>query len=315
MTRMKPTATSVTEGIDLSGTTAIVTGSSSGLGRECARVLALRGAKVLLACRNPTKAEAVIRAFADTIGADATKRCVVMPCDTASMRSVHAMTDAVVAGRQSVDFLFLNAGVFGLPYHLTEDGLEYTFAANYVGHFLMVHELARGRSLAAQARIVATMSEGAYRNPFSRLDLEMLAHAPEAERRFSKLSASPNSKVLLALSMAELSRRVQGTSLAGVTFNAGEPGPTKTDNINQGGPVLRFFGRTLGPLFMKSVGEGSAVLLWAATSPDLAGQTGKLFGASFEEIRVPKRFADPRLAEGAWTKTEESLGLPPFEPA
>ncbi len=311
---MKPTATSVTEAIDLRERTAIVTGSSSGLGRECARVLASRGARVIMACRNVEKAEAVIRTFAETIGHEAAKRCEVVPCDTASMGSVRSLSSAIATRGSAIDLLFLNAGVFGIPYRLTDDGLEYTFAANYIGHFLMLHDLATRGLLPKTARVVATMSEGAYRNPFSKVDLDTLAHAADGARRFSKLSGSPNSKVLLALSMMEFSRRVAGTSLAHITFNAGEPGPTETDNINQGGPVVRFFGRTLGPLFMKPVGEGSAVLLWLATSADLIGQSGKLFGSSFGEVTLPKRFRDPSLSEEAWTTTEAVLGLEPFAP-
>jgi len=311
---VKPTAERVTESADLSGKTTLVTGASSGLGRECARVLALRGARVLLVCRNAAKAAQAVNEFGPSIGREAARRCEIRVCDTAGMDSVRSLIGTLEAERLPIDRLFLNAGVFGLPFRLTDDGFEYTYAANYVGHFLLVHGLASAGLLSPAARIVATISDGAYKNPLSRLDLAMLQDAKSSRPRLSNLFASPNSKILLLLMMQEFSRRVEGTRLARVRFNGADPGPTLTDNVNQMGAVLRVLGRIAGPLLLKPVGEGAAVLLWAATSPALEGRTGRLFSHALEEVPMPRKCTDAELAARAWTATEEILGLAPFSP-
>lgn len=312
---MKRTGEDITAGLDLKERTALVTGASSGLGRECARVLALRGARVLLACRNAAKADAVVREFGDAIGREAAARCEVRACDTASMASVRALAGKILAERRPVDWVFLNAGVFGLPYQLTAEGFEYTCAANYVGHFLLVHTLASGGGLTPRGRLVATISDGAYRNPFSKVDLEMLAHARDNASRFSGSMASPNSKVLLMLMLSEFARRTRDTALAAVTFNGVDPGTTKTDNVNQIGAVLRSAAKLFGGLVFKPVAEGVAPLLWAAISPQLAGQSGHLYSHAFEEVaKLPVKCRDPDLAAQAWRATEEALGLTPFAP-
>src|SRR5579863_3157729 len=135
---LTPTGESITSGLDLSGWRAVITGANSGLGRECARVLALRGADVGLACRSPQRASAVVKNFAREIGVAAAARCDVLPCDLTDMSSVRALAATLVAAGRPIPLLFLNAGVSARPYSLTRDGIEATFAANYLGHFLLV---------------------------------------------------------------------------------------------------------------------------------------------------------------------------------
>lgn len=303
---MKHTAESVSEGIDLTGRTALVTGATSGLGRECARVLALRGARVLCACRNRDKGTKTIQELAETIG-EAAARLEVRSCDLESMRSVRALAAELERAAAPIDLLLLNAGIFNQPYALTPEGHERTYAANYLGHFLLMHELVSKGMLSATARIVATLSEGIL-NPFAKADLAIIENPRTA--RFSRLLASPNSKVLLALSAIELSRRLQQAALSAVTFNGVCPAATLTDNVNQGGALMRALGRRLGPLIMTGVDEGATVLIWAATSVELSGATGKVFSARLRELKVPAKCRDPKLAEHAWKTTEAALALP-----
>lgn len=297
---MKPTAESVTEGVDLSGKTALVTGATSGLGRECARVLALRGARVIIACRDPQKGRAVIDAMGEH-GAS----CEAAPCELTSMRSVRALADSL----ERADLLFLNAGVFGLPFALTDEGLERTFAANFLGHFLLMHRLLARGALAPGARIVATLSEGVL-NPLVKVDLALLGDPSANARRYSTMGASPATKVLLARVATELSRRAEG-----ITFNSVLPAATLTDNVNQGGAIARAIGPFIGPLLFARVEHGAAVLAWAATSRELAGQTAKAFSSKLREVRLPKRCTDPKLARETWDAAERALGLDPWHPA
>lgn len=308
---MKPTTLTVTDGVDLTGETVLVTGSSSGLGKECARILAYRGARVLMANRNERKTADAISAMANSIGREAAARLEFRECDTSRMPTVNALVDTIISRGERLSALFLNAGVFGMEFQLTEDGFERTFATNHIGHFLLVHRLISAGCLSPDARIVATQTSG-IRNPFSKMDLEMLA-SPGAHRgRFQRTMASPNSKVLLALMMTEFARRIRVTSLPNVTFNAGDPGATLTDNVNQIGGVLGAVSRFLGPILFKSVEQGGAVLLWVATSRTLAGVSGACFSDSLRPIRLPSRCTDLQSAHQTWETTERLLGLQPW---
>lgn len=305
---MKPTTTSVTEGLDLTGMTALVTGSSSGLGKECARILAHRGARVLMANRNERKTAEAISEIANSIGKEAAGRLEFRECDTSRMKTVHALVDSIAARGERVGALSLNAGVFGMEFQLTEDGLERTFATNYIGHFLLVHRLVSLGCLTPNARIVATQTSG-IRNPLAKMDLAMLGQ-PEAHRRqFRRAMASPKSKVLLALMMAWFRQRIKTTQLPNVTFNAADPGATLTDNVNQIGGVLGAISRSVGPYLFKSVERGAAVLVWAATNPSLAGVTGSCFSDTLKPIRLPDRCTNEETARRAWQATESLLGL------
>jgi NAD(P)-dependent dehydrogenase (short-subunit alcohol dehydrogenase family) len=282
---VKQTAESVTRGIDMSGKTALVTGATSGLGRECARVLALRGARVLIGARNKEKGEATAR----EIGGEA---CA---CELSSMRSMRALAGSI----DRVDYVYLNGGVFGVPFELTDEGFERTYAANYLGHFLLVHELRARGALGPGARIVSTLSEGVL-NPLLRVNLELVARP--TERAFSKLTASPATKVLLALMAVELARRAPELTMVGVC-----PPATLTDNVNQGGAIVRTVGRALGPVLFKPVEEGATVLAWAAIAPDLIA--GRAYGSKLRETKLTSKCTDPERARAAWEATARALGL------
>jgi NAD(P)-dependent dehydrogenase (short-subunit alcohol dehydrogenase family) len=295
---VRHTAESVTDGLDLRDKTALVTGATSGLGRECARVLALRGARVVIACRDEQKGAQTIAQIAPSPHA----RVEARACELTSMRSVRALAEGI----HRVELVFLNGGVFGVPYELTEDGFERTYAANYLGHFLLVHRLLARNALAPGARIVSTLSEGVL-NPLARVRLEMLAQPTQA--RFSKTMASPATKILLARMAVELARRAARAG-ARVSMSGACPPATLTDNVNQGGPLVRALGRAIGPVFFKPVEEGAAVLLWAATSPELEGRSGETLSSKLAPMRLPRRCTDPALASASWDATERALELP-----
>ena len=140
----------------------------------------------------------------------------------------------------------------------------------------------------------------------------MLAHADTAPRFLSGYRASPNSKVLLLLMMLELRRRTQAAGLPLITFNSADPGATLTDNINQVGPVVGAVSRALSSMIFKPVEVGAAILVWLATSTDVADTSGELFTRGFRPHAIPQRFRDPELAGAAWLATEKLLGLKPL---
>ncbi len=297
---MKNTAASITEGSDLTGKTAVVTGATSGLGKEVARVMALRGARVVIPARNVAKGQAV--------AAELGGRCEVRACDLSTLRvgtgSVASFARTLAA--EKIDYLFLNAGVFGAPFRLTSEGYEHTYASNYLGHFLLVHRLLASSVFADDARIVATFSE-IHRNPFVRPALEMLVASPK--KPLSSAMASPNSKVLMGLMMNAFPRKVVGTPSEGVSFSGGMPGMTLTDNVNQMGPVTNALAKLIAPVMFHSVEIGAAPLVWLATVAEPASTQGKVFDHHLRELPLPACARDAEGATAAWDATEAALGL------
>ncbi|XP_035678821.1 WW domain-containing oxidoreductase-like [Branchiostoma floridae] len=150
------TALQVLQGRDLSGRVAMVTGANCGIGFETARSLALHGAHVILACRDLHKgnqAAKVIRAERASVQVD------VLQLDLASLRSVKQFADNFRLRELPLHILILNAGLFGLPWQLTEDGLESIFQVNHLGQFYLTQLLEDILVKSAPARVVVVTSE------------------------------------------------------------------------------------------------------------------------------------------------------------
>lgn len=132
------TAEQVTEGVDASNLTAIVTGGASGIGFETARVLALRRAHVIIAARN---IEAANEAKQAIIKENISARVDVLKLDLCSLKSVRAFVDSFNALDLPLNLLINNAGVMFCSHQLSEDGVEVQFATNHLGHFLLTNLL------------------------------------------------------------------------------------------------------------------------------------------------------------------------------
>lgn len=306
----KPTAMDVTEGLDLTGQRFLITGASSGLGLELARVLALWGADLVLPVRSLDKGRRAL----DTVGlgGEARGRCELVLCDLSRLEAVRALGNALVQRGQPFQGLALNAGVFGLPYQLTPDGLEFTFASNFAGHFVLLHELLQHRLLVPTGRVMATLSESVRLNPFLRPDIRLLTEPRAQVKRFGAAS-SPTAKVLLSLCLLHLARIARGTWAEPMDFFGVDPGSTLTDNINQGSRMAQVVMRTLGPHLMKPVEQGAVVLAWALTTPSLPGGRGlRYFTHKLAPVPVPKRWQDEALAEQVWRASEAHLATGPL---
>ncbi|XP_027163054.1 short-chain dehydrogenase TIC 32, chloroplastic-like isoform X2 [Coffea eugenioides] len=132
------TADEVTEGIDASGLTAIVTGASSGIGTEMARVLALRGVHVTIAVRNMAAGQKVREAIVKEIPE---AKIDVMELDLSSMASVRRFASEFNSLGHPLNILINNAGIMGTPFKLSQDNIELQFATNHLGHFLLTNLL------------------------------------------------------------------------------------------------------------------------------------------------------------------------------
>jgi NAD(P)-dependent dehydrogenase (short-subunit alcohol dehydrogenase family) len=187
---------------DQTGRTAIVTGSNSGIGLETARVLARRGARVVLACRTPEKA----RDAAAHIGSGRpTANVRVVRLDLASLDSVRAVADALRSTFERIDLLINNGGVMEPPYTQTEDGFELTIATNHLAHFALTGLLLDRLLVTPGSRIVTVSSEGHARGVMNFEDLQ-------SERSYTPAEAYYQSKLANLLFTYELDRRLKAAS-------------------------------------------------------------------------------------------------------
>jgi len=159
------TTDEVLEGVDVRGKRALVTGVSAGLGVETARALASHGAQVVGAARDLAKARGAtgqVRADAKNGGG-----LELVQLDLASLASVRACADALLAAGNPFDLVIANAGVMACPFGKTADGFETQFGTNHLGHFVLVNRIAS--LLKPGARLVNLASSG---HRFSDVDLD-----------------------------------------------------------------------------------------------------------------------------------------------
>ncbi|XP_049519019.1 retinol dehydrogenase 12 [Dermacentor silvarum] len=188
--------------VDMAGKTVIITGANTGIGKETARELARRNARVILACRNPVKAK---EAAAD-IHASTGRSVVLMQLDLCSLNSVRQFARHVLATEPRLDVLILNAGMMSPPNREeTEDGFEATFQANHLGHFLLTHLLLDLLKKSKPSRVVVVGSCG---QVAGRLNTENLSFG----RYWFPLLNYCTTKQCNMLFTVELSRKLTGSA-------------------------------------------------------------------------------------------------------
>jgi NAD(P)-dependent dehydrogenase (short-subunit alcohol dehydrogenase family) len=304
------TTDEVLEGVDLGGRHALVTGASSGLGIETTRALAAHGASVTMAVRDGAKGEQVRdELLAAVPGAD----LEVRELDLASLASVRAFTTAYLADRSSLDLLIGNAGVMACPFGHTVDGFELQFGTNHLGHFLLARELLPVLQATPGARVVLLSSSG---HRISDVDLD----DPGFERTpYEAWEAYGRSKTANSLCAVALDRRL---AEHGSQAMAVHPGFIITDlgrhltRETYDALQARWSDAREQP-FQKTVEQGAATTVWAATSPDLAGEPAWFYEdcARAEPTEDPAAVhgvrpyaVDPERAEALWALSERLVG-------
>ncbi|WP_027552797.1 oxidoreductase [Bradyrhizobium sp. Cp5.3] len=288
-----------------SGKCFIVTGANTGIGFEISRVLAERGARVLLACRDRAKAEA---AMAQIRQATPRADLAFLPLDQADLASVRAAAE-LAAKEPRLDALINNAGVMTPPLMRTKQNFELQFGVNHLGTFaltaLLLPKLAETRG----ARVVATSSVA---HKGAKIEWDDL-NADKGYNRFERYAAS---KFANALFFFELDRRLRAAG-SQVTAAGCHPGMAATD-------LGRYMGafQILNPLVsivLNSAAKGAWPALQAATGPIKPGgyygprQLGGVRGVSGEASRSAEA-QDPALARRLWDVSIAMTGIDPGLP-
>ena len=240
---------------DQSGRTILVTGANTGIGYEAARVLAGRGARVLLGCRSEEKAEAAMtRIRSRHPKAD----LAWLPLDLTSLKSVEGAAGAALS-EPRLDVLVNNAGVMVPPKTLTQDGFELQFGVNHLGHFALTGRLLERLASTPGARVVNVSSKA---HTSGRIDFD----DPHAEKSYSPMQRYQMSKAANMLFTFELARRCRARDLD-ITSLACHPGVADTELSRTFPAWFGVVAPLLRPLF-NSPAEGALPTLLAATSSE-----------------------------------------------
>ncbi|KAJ8437210.1 hypothetical protein Cgig2_012479 [Carnegiea gigantea] len=319
------TAEEVTHGIDGSGLTALVTGASSGIGAETARVLALCGVHVVMGVRNVDAGKKLKDKIVQEIPA---AKVDTMELDLSSMASVRKFASEYNASNRPLNLLicslyepplFLiicghvlrmetnslsiyitsnNAGVMATPFMLSKDNIELQFATNHLGHFLLTHLLLdtmkkTARESGKEGRVVNVSSE-AHRFPY-----------PEGIR-FDKLSdpsgynswrAYGQSKLANILHANQLTKHLKDDGVE-ITANSLHPGAINT-NLFRHISWMNGVVRMMGKFVLKSVEQGAATTCYVALHPQVKGVSGEYF-SDCNLANPSKQAQDATLAQKLW---------------
>jgi WW domain-containing oxidoreductase len=281
------TAEEVTAGLDLRGKTVLITGVNSGLGEESARVLALRGARVLGLARTEDKARAACSALGD--------QAVPFACELSDPASIQSCVAALKHWAQPIDVLLCNAGVMALPKRELVHGQEKQFFTNHIGHFMLVTGLLE--QLTEAGRVVMLSSVAHTRAPSAGIQLDDLS----MRHNYTPNAAYGQSKLANLLFARALAKRFAGTAR---TANAVHPGVIFTNLARHMGSVVGALGPMVVGLTMKNVYQGAATQCFVATHPSLATTSGEYF-ADCNVARSSRHGRDVELAEALWIASEQ----------
>lgn len=272
----------------------VVTGATSGIGKETAVALAKGGATVALVCRTRDRGEAALAEIRRRAGHDAVSLFVA---DLSSQRAIRAVATELQAALPRIDVLVNNAGLALRDRLLTEDGFENTFAVNHLAYFLLTRLLQPTLLASAPARVVNVSSE-AHRWGSIHFDDLM------GEAAYDGWKAYAQSKLANVLFTYELARRLDGT---GVTANCLHPGLVGTAFASRGPALIRILSRLARPL-LRSPANGAATSVYLASAPDVARVTGQYF-AGRRARRSSQASYDRALAARLWGVSERLVGF------
>jgi NAD(P)-dependent dehydrogenase (short-subunit alcohol dehydrogenase family) len=313
------TTEDVLAGVDLKGKRILVTGVSAGLGVETARALVAHGADVVGTARDLEKAKRatseVTKAAAET-GAS----FEVVELDLASLKSVRAAADKLVADGRLFDVIIANAGVMATPFGKTEDGFETQFGTNHLGHFVFVNRIAK--LIKDSGRLINLSSSG---HRFSNVDLNDPNFETTQYEPFVAYGRSKTANILFAVAFDQRHRE------RGVRAAAVHPGGIQTElgrhmdpahmeqMVKQINEEAAAEGK--GPFQFKTVPQGAATSVWAA----VVAPAEKVGGRFCENCHESDVVADdvrlglldegvrgyalnPENAKALWKKSEELVG-------
>ena len=285
------------------GRVAVITGANAGLGLETAKALASKGATVVLACRNPEKAEDA-KAYILMGSPKADIHCMAL--DLSSLKSAKAFAKAYAVKFKRLDLLINNAGIMMPPYALTVDGFESQLAANYLGHFALTGQLLPLLNATPDARVVS-LSSLAHR--WSGIQFDDL----QFSKGYDKRKAYGQSKHACLMFAYEMHRRLAKAGASTLSV-AAHPGISAT-NLFQHMPAIVGVLAPVTALVFNSASGGAKPTLYAALGADIQGgdycgpkSAWEMRGAPIK-VGSSRASRDPVAAARLWAVSEQLTGV------
>ncbi|XP_057809287.1 short-chain dehydrogenase TIC 32, chloroplastic-like [Salvia miltiorrhiza] len=285
--------------------TAIVTGATSGIGKETARVLAKGGVRVVIPAMDLREGEGV----KESIQKESPEaEIIILELNLSSFASIKRFCSHFLSLGLPLHILINNAGIMSRQLEFSEDQIELTFATNYLGHFVLT-EMLVGKMVETAAesciegRIVNVSSASHSWVDSKHFCFNELLHP----KSYSIMKAYAQSKLAIILHARELSRQLKAKE-ANVTINAVHPGSIGT-GIVKDFKVLHLLSGFLGSMlskFLKSIPQGAATTCYVALSPRLAGVSGAYF-ADCNESHCSALASDDNIARSLWKQTHQLI--------
>lgn len=267
----------------------LITGATSGIGKETALALAAMDFHIVISARNIEKAEKVKNEIIESTGNSSVD---LMRCDLASLKDVKRFSDEFRSKYNQLDVLINNAGIWETKRKESSDGIELTFAVNHLAPFLLTNELLPLMLQTPGSRIVNVASEAHRYGSINFDDIEF-------KKSYNHMKVYSQSKLANILFTKELMRRLYGKD---VTVNALHPGVVATQLFNNMGSIVNFFGN----LFMISPRKGARTSIYLAESFEVSNTTGEYF--KNKRIKSSsKESNNPLIAERLWKLSEDYI--------
>ena len=276
---------------NMQGKVCLVTGSSSGIGKVAARELASMGARVVMLCRNRAKGEAVQTEIKEVSG---NAQVDLIVADLSELSQVRRAAREFKQRYTQLHILINNAGGMNAERKVTSEGLEATFATNYLAPFLLTHLLLDVLLASAPARIVNVSAVG---HKIGKIDFTDL----QGEHHYNALKAYTQSKLAQIYFTYELAERLAGT---GVTVNALDPGHVVSHFNDSTKGMVHISAEVIYFFDGKSAEEGAQTSLYLATSPEVERVSGKYF-SNCQPIKSSRRSYDVAVRQRLWNVSTE----------
>ncbi|XP_071506856.1 retinol dehydrogenase 11-like [Diadema antillarum] len=291
--------------VSLDGKTVIITGANAGIGRETAVDLASRGARVIMACRNPTKAQAALAEVRQRSGSD---NVVFKQVDTSDLKSVRAFADQILKEEDRLDILINNAGIGGDRNSVQSEGFDIVMTTNHVGHFVLTMALIDLLKKSAPSRIISVSSLA---HVFIS-DPAMVDYSNKLAEGISVRYRYARSKLANVHFTKELARRLAGTNVTAYSLH---PGTIFTNilksTLTTVGKKIRYYLFTpLLWLFLLSEKDGAQTTIYCAIDESVTQHSGGYF-ANCQLAKESKLAKDMALAKQLWDVSCEATGIDP----
>ena len=281
------TAEDVTEGLNLSGKTFVLTGCNSGLGLETLRVLGKRGAHIIALARSEKKASTALKT-SKTHGTP-------LACELSEPFSVRQCIQDIKAKGKTIDAILCNAGIMALPKLKLAHGYELQFLTNHIGHYGLVRGLVD--ALAEDGRVVVTSSTAHKRAPDCTIDFDNL----DGHKSYTPWESYGQSKIANILFAYHLNKTFEGTQRRAYSLH---PGVIDTNLTRHMPTLLKNAWSVMGPLVLKSIPEGAATQCYVATQPGLEDLGGQYF-ADCNVAKTREDAMNATIAKRLWTLSDE----------